>query len=194
MTAGSIGARIGAQLRKLRRASGLSLRELGDRAGIPHQNLLRLERGDHEPHLGSVVRYTRALGVPVTAAVYVLDHAGPTITAASKVELGRRIQRAIDVMGAGAVVERSKAREARMSQLIAWIGAARGRTLAIEHDVFADCEWNGHVCDHLSAYPDDGTIIGVFDQGVQADSLDEVLEELVAAVGEMDLKTNGGSE
>ena len=52
-------------MRTLRRARGLTLKALGNRAGLSHPFLSQLERGLARPSVGSVERIARALGVPV---------------------------------------------------------------------------------------------------------------------------------
>jgi transcriptional regulator with XRE-family HTH domain len=59
--AGSMGARV----RSLRRARGLTLKALGARAGLSHPFLSQLERGLARPSVASIERIAGALGVPV---------------------------------------------------------------------------------------------------------------------------------
>jgi transcriptional regulator with XRE-family HTH domain len=56
---------LGAQVRALRRERGLTLKALGERAGLSHPFLSQVERGLAQPSLGSVQRIAGALGVPV---------------------------------------------------------------------------------------------------------------------------------
>jgi transcriptional regulator with XRE-family HTH domain len=56
---------LGAQVRALRRERGLTLKALGQRAGLSHPFLSQVERGLAQPSLGSVQRIAGALGVPV---------------------------------------------------------------------------------------------------------------------------------
>ena len=73
--------RLGSRLRDARLAAGLTQRELSQRSGIRRQNLSRLEHGrsstthaDHAlPRLDTLVTLARALGVPVSSLVCVLD-------------------------------------------------------------------------------------------------------------------------
>jgi transcriptional regulator with XRE-family HTH domain len=60
--AGSMGARV----RSLRRARGLTLKALGAQAGLSHPFLSQLERGLARPSVGSVERIADALGVQVS--------------------------------------------------------------------------------------------------------------------------------
>src|ERR1019366_3313445 len=53
---------LGALLRRVREAVGLSQGELAKRLGIPYQNLSRLEHGAREGMLSTLNRYVRALG------------------------------------------------------------------------------------------------------------------------------------
>jgi transcriptional regulator with XRE-family HTH domain len=59
--------RLGARVRELRRVRGLTLKALGQEAGLSHPFLSQLERGLARPSVGSVERIARALGVPVSA-------------------------------------------------------------------------------------------------------------------------------
>jgi transcriptional regulator with XRE-family HTH domain len=62
---GSGASALGAQVRALRRERGLTLKALGQRAGLSHPFLSQVERGLAQPSLGSVERIAGALGVPV---------------------------------------------------------------------------------------------------------------------------------
>jgi transcriptional regulator with XRE-family HTH domain len=59
------GSDLGAQVRALRRERGLTLKALGQRAGLSHPFLSQVERGLARPSVGSVQRIAHALGVPV---------------------------------------------------------------------------------------------------------------------------------
>ncbi len=52
-------------LRDLRRARGLSQRELGERIGITQAQVSKIERGHVDPRLSSAVELARGLGVEV---------------------------------------------------------------------------------------------------------------------------------
>ena len=52
----------GARLRELREAAGLTQKELGERVGVPYQNIARIERGAVEPTWPTVLRLAVALG------------------------------------------------------------------------------------------------------------------------------------
>lgn len=56
---------LGARVRSLRRQRGLTLKELGSRAGLSHPFLSQLERGLARPSMGSAERIAEALDVPV---------------------------------------------------------------------------------------------------------------------------------
>ncbi len=62
---GSGASELGAQVRALRRERGLTLKALGQRAGLSHPFLSQVERGLAQPSVGSVERIAGALGVPV---------------------------------------------------------------------------------------------------------------------------------
>lgn len=52
----------GAKLLRLREAAGLSMQQLGERAGISRQYVWRLEQGALQPSLETAQRLARALG------------------------------------------------------------------------------------------------------------------------------------
>jgi transcriptional regulator with XRE-family HTH domain len=58
---------LGARVRSLRRQRGLTLKELGSRAGLSHPFLSQLERGLARPSVGSAERIAGALDVPVAS-------------------------------------------------------------------------------------------------------------------------------
>jgi DNA-binding XRE family transcriptional regulator len=62
---------IGARVRRLREARGLTLAGLAARTGMAPSNLSRLEHGRHYPTLRTLQKVARALGVPVRALVSV---------------------------------------------------------------------------------------------------------------------------
>lgn len=65
--------RIGARVRALREAAGLTQGELARRTGIHRPNIARIESGRHMPSLDTVVRIARALDVQPSAILSVLD-------------------------------------------------------------------------------------------------------------------------
>ena len=52
-------------LRQIREARGLSLRALGDKAGVTYVALLRIELGQTDPRLGTLRKLAKALNVTV---------------------------------------------------------------------------------------------------------------------------------
>ncbi len=62
------GAKLGARIRELRLAAGLTQAELARRTGIHRPNIARVEAGRHTPSLETLARLAAAIGVP-TASV-----------------------------------------------------------------------------------------------------------------------------
>ena len=60
------GAHLGARLRELRLAAGLTQAELARRTGIHRPNIARVEAGRHTPSLETLARLASAIGVPTT--------------------------------------------------------------------------------------------------------------------------------
>ena len=60
------GVRLGARLRELRVAAGLTQAELARRTGIHRPNIARVEAGRHTPSLETLARLAQAIGVPTT--------------------------------------------------------------------------------------------------------------------------------
>jgi DNA-binding XRE family transcriptional regulator len=60
------GPRLGARLRALRKAAGLTQAELARRTGIHRPNIARVEAGRHTPSLETLGRLATAIGVPTT--------------------------------------------------------------------------------------------------------------------------------
>ena len=60
------GAQLGARLRELRLAAGLTQAELARRTGIHRPNIARVEAGRHTPSLDTLARLASAIGVPTT--------------------------------------------------------------------------------------------------------------------------------
>jgi transcriptional regulator with XRE-family HTH domain len=67
MTFNDTAACLGARVRELRQARGLTLKALGRRAELSHPFLSQLERGLARPSVASVERIAQALGVPISA-------------------------------------------------------------------------------------------------------------------------------
>ena len=63
------GPRLGARLRQLRKAAGLTQAELARRTGIHRPNIARVEAGRHTPSLETLARLATAIGVPTTAVL-----------------------------------------------------------------------------------------------------------------------------
>lgn len=63
------GARLGARLRELRLAAGLTQAELARRTGIHRPNIARVEAGRHTPSLETLARLATAIGVPTTVVL-----------------------------------------------------------------------------------------------------------------------------
>jgi DNA-binding XRE family transcriptional regulator len=60
------GPRLGARVRALRLAAGLTQAELARRTGIHRPNIARVEAGRHTPSLETLARLAAAIGVPTT--------------------------------------------------------------------------------------------------------------------------------
>lgn len=60
------GERLGARLKQLRLAAGLTQAELARRTGIHRPNIARVEAGRHTPSLETLSRIAGAIGVPTT--------------------------------------------------------------------------------------------------------------------------------
>lgn len=60
------GASLGARLRELRLAAGLTQAELARRTGIHRPNIARVEAGRHTPSLETLARLAGAIGVPTS--------------------------------------------------------------------------------------------------------------------------------
>jgi transcriptional regulator with XRE-family HTH domain len=60
-------AQFGATVRRLRLAAGLTQEQLGERCRMDLSAVSRLERGERNPRLDTLVRLARALDVPPAA-------------------------------------------------------------------------------------------------------------------------------
>lgn len=76
------GLRLGARLRALRVAAGLTQAELARRTGIHRPNIARVEAGRHTPSLETLSRLADAIGVPATR-VLETDQLGSSSSAGS---------------------------------------------------------------------------------------------------------------
>lgn len=61
----SVGEQFAARLRQARTDRGVSQNELGRRCRLPRSSIYRLETGDREPRLSTVLLLAEALGMPV---------------------------------------------------------------------------------------------------------------------------------
>jgi transcriptional regulator with XRE-family HTH domain len=59
-----IGCHIGLNLRRARKAAGLSQEDVGFRAGLHRTAVSQLERGERVPRADSVIRLAGVLGIP----------------------------------------------------------------------------------------------------------------------------------
>ncbi|TIC86823.1 helix-turn-helix domain-containing protein [Nocardioides sp. GY 10113] len=93
------GAGVGARIRALRAARGLSLSALAADAGIGKGSLSELETGRRNPTLDTLYAVARPLGVPLAALLD--DHDGASITGdgivATRVRLVREPDRVTEV-------------------------------------------------------------------------------------------------
>lgn len=64
---------VGARLREAREARGLRQCDVADAVGMPRPNLCRLEHGRHLPHLATICRVARVLGVRPSELLAPLD-------------------------------------------------------------------------------------------------------------------------
>lgn len=66
--------RLGQRIRELRKERKLSQTELAEKADVALMTISRIERGEHDPHLTTLWRISKALGVsvfdPLRAAGY----------------------------------------------------------------------------------------------------------------------------
>ncbi|MFI0354320.1 helix-turn-helix domain-containing protein [Actinomadura sp. 9N407] len=70
----AIGEAVARTVRALRAGHGWSLDELAGRAGVSKGVLVGLEQGRGNPNLGTLIRISDALGVPLTRLVQVEEH------------------------------------------------------------------------------------------------------------------------
>src|SRR5690606_10343849 len=72
-TAAEFAAIVGARVRDLRKARGMSLGELAKATGLGKGTLSELESGRRNPTLATLFAITTALGVPISAALPVTE-------------------------------------------------------------------------------------------------------------------------
>ena len=70
-----IRARLGARIRTLRQSKGLTQEALAERADVDVSYVAKVEGGKRLPSLDALRRFSRALDVPLTSLVVVLDEA-----------------------------------------------------------------------------------------------------------------------
>jgi len=59
--------RLGQEIRRLRKLQKLNQTELAEKADVALMTISRIERGEHDPHIRTLGRIARALGVsPIT--------------------------------------------------------------------------------------------------------------------------------
>lgn len=63
------GTKLGARIRELRLAAGLTQAELARRTGIHRPNIARVEAGRHTPSLETLARLAAAIGVPTSSVL-----------------------------------------------------------------------------------------------------------------------------
>lgn len=56
--------RLGRKIRELRKQRNLSQTELAEKAGISFITISRIERGERDPHVKTLARIAKGLGVP----------------------------------------------------------------------------------------------------------------------------------
>jgi transcriptional regulator with XRE-family HTH domain len=56
--------RLGREIREIRRGQKMTQGELAEKANVSLITISRLERGERDPHLGTLARVAKGLGVP----------------------------------------------------------------------------------------------------------------------------------
>jgi transcriptional regulator with XRE-family HTH domain len=64
------------RLRALREEQGLSLRKLAERSGVHYMNLFKIENGDVDAQLSTLLKLCKALGVTLDGLVDQRKHKG----------------------------------------------------------------------------------------------------------------------
>ena len=121
-------AAVGAGLRRLRQARGVSQSELARRTGAARTYLVALEQGQHEPSLELLRRICTALGQPLPEALRTLagePFSDPAAPLAERV----RLRRERLGLSAAQVAGRSQTTRATISQIEAGINANPGLEL-----------------------------------------------------------------
>lgn len=87
-------AQLGERIRRLRLARDLTLRQVGERAGLSPTHLSEIERGKTSPTVGALLRIARALGEDASRLV--------EPGAARRAVVTRRAERVLSLAGGGA--------------------------------------------------------------------------------------------
>jgi transcriptional regulator with XRE-family HTH domain len=126
----TIGIALGARIRELRVARGLSQEELARRLGSHRELVGRVERGVHQVGIETVNAYARALGVDAFEVALVLDD----VVDVSIGPLSGRTHQRADVLAAGRVLP-TPTRETEVRRLLsAWARPRQRRTLECGHE------------------------------------------------------------
>ncbi len=86
---------LGERIRRLRLARDLTLRQVGERAGVSPTHLSEIERGKTSPTVGALARIARALGEDTSRLIE--SGSGPTVV------VTRRSERILSLDGGGAL-------------------------------------------------------------------------------------------
>ncbi len=66
--------RLGREIREIRKGQKMTQSELAKKAGISIVTVSRLERGERDPHLGTLMRVAKGLGVPPLELLRLADY------------------------------------------------------------------------------------------------------------------------
>lgn len=67
---------LGAALRRLRRAAGLTQEQLGLESGVQRNFISLIENGQNQPTIGTIVKLARALGMKASELVAEAENTG----------------------------------------------------------------------------------------------------------------------
>lgn len=87
---------LGARIRRLRRAQGLTLRALAERAGVTESFLSQVERGVASPSVASVQRIARGLSLSIAQLFTTAEGAGRVVRATERRRIAYPGLRAVD--------------------------------------------------------------------------------------------------
>jgi transcriptional regulator with XRE-family HTH domain len=87
---------LGARIRRLRRAQGLTLRALAERAGVTESFLSQVERGVASPSVASVQRIARGLSLSIAQLFTTAEGAGRVVRADARRRIAYPGLRAVD--------------------------------------------------------------------------------------------------